>query len=148
MVVLPTPGPPVMTRTFDSKASRMADIGLSANDGPVLRDPWHRLFCVDGRPGQRSRDQAPQSLGNHLFSAIQAAQEDTGGDANRVGDHRPVGELELQRNRNQLLRHLQQPDRELHQFLGGGKSKWLSSIASVIARDTGADPDHRCRSQA
>ena len=37
MVVLPTPGPPVITRTFDNRASRMAAVWLSASDRPVLR---------------------------------------------------------------------------------------------------------------
>ena len=36
MVVLPTPGPPVMTRTFDIRASRIAVIWLSASDRPVF----------------------------------------------------------------------------------------------------------------
>jgi hypothetical protein len=36
MVVLPTPGPPVMTSTFDNRASRIAATWLSANDKPVF----------------------------------------------------------------------------------------------------------------
>ena len=36
MVVLPTPGPPVMTSTFDVSASRMAATWLSASASPVL----------------------------------------------------------------------------------------------------------------
>ena len=36
MVVLPTPGPPVMTRTLDSRASRIAATWLSASDKPVF----------------------------------------------------------------------------------------------------------------
>src|SRR5829696_8173523 len=36
IVVLPTPGPPVMTSTLDSRASRIAPTWLSASDKPVF----------------------------------------------------------------------------------------------------------------
>ena len=36
MVVLPTPGPPVMTKTFDRRASRIAAICVSASFKPVF----------------------------------------------------------------------------------------------------------------
>src|SRR3954454_9279428 len=36
MVVLPTPGPPVMTRTFDVRARRIAAACVSARARPVL----------------------------------------------------------------------------------------------------------------
>ena len=36
IVVLPTPGPPVMTSTFDSNARRIAAIWLSASASPVF----------------------------------------------------------------------------------------------------------------
>ena len=42
IVVLPTPGPPVMTRTLDTRASRIAVIWLSARTSPMR-------FSVHGR---------------------------------------------------------------------------------------------------
>ena len=37
MVVLPTPGPPVMTSTFDERARRIAAFWLSASVIPICR---------------------------------------------------------------------------------------------------------------
>ena len=61
-VVLPTPGPPVMTRTFERSASRIASRWLSASVMPALRlDPRHGLLGVDRRPGQAAGAEAAQA---------------------------------------------------------------------------------------
>ena len=105
MVVLPTPGPPVITRTFDSRASRMAAIWLSASDRPVLRSIHGSALSgsMDDQGSVPSTKRRSRSAID-LFGPIQAAEEDAGRRVNRVGDHRPVGQFEFQRGLNQFLR--------------------------------------------
>ena len=52
-VVLPTPGPPVMTRTFDTRASRSAARWLSARVMPALASTQGMAFAGSMR-GQGS----------------------------------------------------------------------------------------------
>ena len=53
MVVLPTPGPPVITMTFDLSARRIASAWLGASVRAVrFLDPRQRLVGIDLRPGQ------------------------------------------------------------------------------------------------
>ena len=79
MVVLPTPGPPVMTSTLDISASRIAATWLSARASPVLLlDPRQRLLRIDLGPGQRAVGQAQQPLGDDLLGPVQTRQKDAG----------------------------------------------------------------------
>ena len=109
MVVLPTPGPPVMTRTLDCRANRMAAIWLSASDRPVLRSIQGSAFSGSmwgqgSGPLVRRRN----SLGDDLFSLVQAAEENAGRSIGRVRDHRSVCELDIQSRQGQFRRDLQQ----------------------------------------
>ena len=61
IVVLPTPGPPVMTSTFDAMAWRTASRCRPPARGQLLLDPRERLLRVDGRPGRRAQPPAPES---------------------------------------------------------------------------------------
>src|SRR5680860_572332 len=89
MEVFPTPGPPVMTRTFDTRASRIAATCLSANARPVfLFDPEQRFLGVDIGPGQRTVGQTQYPVGNDLPGPVQPAEKDAGCLANRVRDSR------------------------------------------------------------
>ena len=63
--------------------------------------------------------------------------------ANRVRDHRSLGQLEVQRGQNQLLRNLQQLDRKPCQFLGGQAAVTIVHRFGQRIRDAGANPDHR-----
>jgi hypothetical protein len=46
MVVFPTPGPPVMTKTLEIRARRIAATWLSANDKPVFRSTQGSAFSA------------------------------------------------------------------------------------------------------
>ena len=53
--------------------------------------------------------------------------------ADRVGDHRALGQFEIERGANQLLRHLQQFFGQRRSVRSVGRPQWPSSIASVSA---------------
>lgn len=93
MVVLPTPGPPVMTRTLDFSASRIAATWLGKGKPDMLLDPWQGLVRIDPGPRQRAICQSRQSLGDRALRAMQASQKHTGRFANPVGDHRALLQL-------------------------------------------------------
>ena len=62
IVVLPTPGPPVMTSTLDMRASRIAAIWLSARTRPIR-------FSTDGR---LCPDQSRATTVSHVPAALGA----------------------------------------------------------------------------
>ena len=83
-VVLPTPGPPVITSTFERSASRTASRWLAARIMPVFRSTQGmRLVRVDRGPGRAASGQPEQPLGDALLGAV-AARPGT-----RRGDPRP-----------------------------------------------------------
>ena len=96
-VVLPTPGPPVITSSFERSASRTASRWLAARIRPVLRST-QGMACsgVDRGPGRRALGKAEQPLGDALLGAVEPGQEHAGALADRVGHHAAVGELQLQ----------------------------------------------------
>ena len=81
MVVFPTPGPPVMTRTFAG----------------FLFDPGQRFLGVDAGPGQRLVGQTQYPLGNDLLGPVQPTEKDAACLANRVRDDRALGQFKVQR---------------------------------------------------
>ena len=66
-------------------------------------DPGQRLLRIDGGPWQRAVDQAPQSLSNTLLGPVETAEEHTRHVANRVRDHRSLGQFEIQGREHQLV---------------------------------------------
>ena len=70
MVVLPTPGPPVMTSTLEISASRIALIGFPQATAPRLRNPLQRLVCVDPRPRQYAFGKPHELLVIRAFRSI------------------------------------------------------------------------------
>ena len=134
MVVLPTPGPPVMTRTFDIRASRMAAIWLSASARPVFRSIHGSAFSGSmGGQGsgpstrRRSRSATTCSARYRPPRKTQARLVD------RVGDHRPVGQLEFQRGQRPVPAEPPATRRRAAPIRSVGKPQWPSSIASVSA---------------
>ena len=77
-VVLPTPGPPVITTTLLERAVRTASRWLAANCRPVRRST-HGIALAASMGGQDglADTENPQSFGNGLLGPVKARQEDT-----------------------------------------------------------------------
>src|ERR1700693_1034936 len=118
MVVLPTPGPPVMTSTLETRASLMAIAWLSARTSPT-RCAIHgqRLIGIDPRPRERAIGEPMQPFGNDALGAMKPGQKDTGRFADAIGDDRAPSQLEIECGANQLQRHFKKSFRSRHQFV-------------------------------
>src|SRR3954447_5608996 len=103
IVVLPTPGPPVMTSTLEVSAKRIAAAWLSARDKPVLRS-IHGNALSGSIWGQGSAPWARRrSLSaNHLLRPVQPREEDAALLADCVRNHGPLDQLKFQRCLHQL----------------------------------------------
>ena len=76
-VVLPTPGPPVMTSTLDGeRQAHRRPLALRQGQAGLPLDPGDGLVGVDRRPGRRADAQVPQPLGDLPLGPVQAGQED------------------------------------------------------------------------
>ena len=76
MVVLPTPGPPVMTNTFElQRESDGGDLAFCERKADALLDPWQRLVRVDPRPRRRAVREPHQPLRDPALRTVQARQE-------------------------------------------------------------------------
>jgi hypothetical protein len=94
-VVLPTPGPPVITSTLLERAIRTASRWLAASCRPVRRsDPRDRLGGVDRGPGWPGGQETPQSFGNCLLGPVQAGEEHAATTFQQVGHD--IAVLQLQ----------------------------------------------------
>ena len=69
---------------------------VSELQSAALFDPRHRLLFVNPWPGQPAAHNADQPLGDHLLRPVEARQENAGGVANLVGNHRAFGSFELE----------------------------------------------------
>ena len=88
MVVLPTPGPPVMTSALLVSASRIASRWLSASVEPAaLLDPGDGFQRIDRRPGKLAAGDPEHAVGDGLLGAMEAGKERAVRLAGRVGDH-------------------------------------------------------------
>ena len=119
------------------------DLAFGQRQAGLLLDPRQRLLRVDVGPGQRSVGQAQYPLGNDLLGPVEAGEEDAGRLADRVGDDRSLGQFEIERGLDQLLRDLEQLDGQRHQFLGGQAAMALVHRLGQRVGDPGAHPDHR-----
>ena len=109
IVVLPTPGPPVITSTLDRSARRIAvHLALGERQAGLLLDPGHRLVGVDIGPGQLAVRPALQPLGDDLLGPVEPGQKDARGLADRVGDDGALGQFEVERGQDQILGDLEQ----------------------------------------
>ena len=91
MVVLPTPGPPVMTSTLEISASRIAATWLSARARPIRCSTHGNALSgsIQGH-GSAAIRKPHQPLGNGALRPMQARQKHTRSFANPVGDHRAL----------------------------------------------------------
>jgi len=86
---------------------------------PIRRSTHGMAFCffrVDRRPGQRAGRDRPQPFGDAALGMVETGEEDAARLADVVGDHRALGQFEIERGADQRLRHLQQALRERDQF--------------------------------
>ena len=133
MVVLPTPGPPVMTSTLDISASRIAATWLSASASPMCFSTHGKALSgsIQGHGSDAVR-QPHQPVGDGALRAMQTGEKYTRRFADPVGDHIALLQLELERGTDELLRDLEQLLGERHQF-AVGSPQCPSSMASVSA---------------
>ena len=142
MVVLPTPGPPVMTSTLALSARRIASAWLSASvePGPVL-DPRQRLVRIDRRPGQLAVQQAQEPLGDHPLGPIQPGEKDARRLADAVGNDRTLRQFEIERRPDRCRpAHLEQLLGQRHQLARSagrnGPRPWPRSAHSEMPART------------
>ena len=119
------------------------DLAFGQRQPGLPLDPGQRFPGIDIGPGQRSAGDATQPLRDHLLRPIQSAEKNARHVANRVRDHRALGEFEIQRGRKQLLADLQQFDREVNQFLRRQATVAVVHRLDERVGDPGAKPDHR-----
>ena len=143
MVVLPTPGPPVMTSTLEIRASRIAVLWLSASCRPdALLDPGQGLVRIDPRPGKLAVTEPDQSVSDAALGPIEARQKHARRFTDPIGDHGALGELQIEGRADQLLRHLEQLLGERDQFIGRQSAMTLVHGFGERIGDAGAHPDH------
>ena len=124
------------------KADRLAlTLGERHADPPL--DPGDGFFRVDRRPGQRAGGDRPQPFGDAALGAVEAGEEDAVCLADAIGDHRAVGQFEIERGADQRLRHLEQALRERDQFRDRQPAMALVHRLGERVADAGADADHR-----
>src|SRR5262245_34260978 len=102
MVVLPTPGPPVMTSEPDCH-----DLAFGKGKTDALLDPRQGLVRIDPGPWQRAICQSRQPPGDGAFRLMQTSKEYAGRFTNAVSHHRALLQLEVERSPDQLLRHFE-----------------------------------------
>src|ERR1022692_2982805 len=97
MVVLPTPGPPVMTSALLVSASLIASRWLSGeSQAAALLDPPDGLGRIDRWPGKLAAGDSDQPIGDGLLGAIEAGKNHAVGLTHLVRDHGAFGPLEIE----------------------------------------------------
>ena len=116
-VVLPTPGPPVMTSSLDFSAKANGVLLTGGQVDPQLAlHPRDGLVGVRRRPGGPACAKALDLVGDRALGLVQRRQEDTGLLVHRVGHQDLVGDLLVNRALDDLAGDLQELDRQRHQF--------------------------------
>ena len=119
------------------------DLALGKRQAGPLLDPRQRLVRVDPGPGQRAVRQPQQPLGDDPLGPVQARQKHARRLADPVGDDRALGQLQIERRADQLLRHLEQLLGERDQLVGRQAAMALVHGLGQRIGDAGAHPDHR-----
>ena len=145
MVVLPTPGPPVMTSTFDVSASRIAATWLSASARPMrLLDPGQRLVRIDRRARAACRSPGAVSRSAMARSArCRPARKTQGVSPTVSAITAPSCSSRSSAVLDQLLRDLEQLLGQRRQLLGRQAAMALVHGLGQRVGDPGAHPDHR-----
>ena len=143
-VVLPTPGPPVITSSLARRARRTASRWLGARPSPSLCST-QAIAGSASTAGQGGLPAArPRSRSAMPCSARYSPARNTHGAAlDRVGHHRPVRQLQLEGGVDQLGRDRQQLGGERAQLVGGQAAMALVHGLGQGIADPGPGPDHR-----
>ena len=143
-VVLPTPGPPVITSTLAATASVSASRWLGARASPVLPSTQGIARAgVDHRPGRAAPGQQAQPLGDGLLGAVEPGQEHASLAVHGVGHQLAVLQLKLERVADQPGPDLDQLGGAAGQLGDGQPAVALSRSLGQAERQPGAHPDHR-----
>ena len=118
-----------------SLARRKAEAGL-------LLDPGQRLVGVDPCPGQLAGGKVPKPLGDGLFRFVETGQKHAARISHRIGDDCALGKLKFERRLYQLLRNIQQFDRQRRQFFDRKAAVTLVHGFRQRIGNSGAHPDH------
>ncbi len=141
-VVLPTPGPPVMTVAFDASASRSASAWRwrQRQSGRLL-DAGECAVGVDLRPGWAPRHQFGEALGDCPLGAVQPAQERARRAGDGIGDDCAFGDLEADGVVDQRVGDSEQLGRQRAQLVVGQSAvAFLPCFVERVA-DAGAHAD-------
>src|SRR5580704_4688955 len=104
IVVLPTPGPPVITSAFAVSARRIAALWLSASCRPLRFSTQGRAFSssIHGQ-GNLPLTMRISRAADRLLGPVESRQEGARGVADLVGDHGALGSFELEGRQDQVL---------------------------------------------
>jgi len=95
-VVLPTPGPPVMTITLETSATRSAAfLAVSESELRPLFDPRDGLIDFNGGPAGLSNGERLELLGDFALGSVKCRKEDATAAFEIVGHNGPTLELEV-----------------------------------------------------
>ena len=133
-VVLPTPGPPVITSTLLERAVRTASRWLAASCRPVRRSTHGIALAASiGGQGGPADSENPQSFGDGLLGPVQAREEHAATAFQQVGHDIAGLQLQRQRRRDQVVGNIQQPARSSAVSSSTGRPQCPSFIASASA---------------
>jgi hypothetical protein len=137
-VVLPTPGPPVITSNLEDSARRMASFWLSAR--------WMESFCstqgmaLSASKAGRVRPARIKTLnlgGDRPLGVVQRCQEHAGPTFDGVGQQYLVGDFLSDRRFDDGFRDVEQLHRQGHQFGIGQPAVALARGFGQCVGDTG-----------
>ena len=143
-VVLPTPGPPVMTVAFEVSANRTASAWPVASDRPaLLLDPGQRPLDVDVRPGELASHKVDEPLGDRPLGLVQAAEEHARRVRDGVCDDGVFGQLQLESGSERIVGHVEQAGGQGAELVGRQSAVAVVHRLGRRVADAGAHPGHR-----
>ena len=125
----------------ERRAYRVGLAGRQGEPGLALH-PGQGLARVDVGPWEIAGGNVENAPGDRAFGPVQAAEEYAGDLPHRVGNHRAVGQLQVQRGADQLAGNLQEFGRERSQLFFRQAAMTLVHRFGQRIADARADPDH------
>ena len=118
-VVLPTPGPPVITSTLETESdANSLSLAIGERQLCPLLDPWDRHVGIDRRPRRSSDRERLELFGNLPLSPVEAGEEDATAAVEVIGDYGATLELEAECRVDELCRYFEQRLCERDQLFG------------------------------
>jgi hypothetical protein len=140
-VVLPTPGPPVITRN-KSDANRLS-LALCERELRPLLDPRDCLVGIDRRPRRSSDCERLELFGDLPLSPVEAGEENAAAALKVIGDYGATFELEAQRRFDELCRGFEQGLSERDELFGRETAMPFVHLLGERVGDAGAHADQR-----